>query len=56
LHLGGLDPTGVLARGYAIIGTASSTVVSSTTQVAPGDPIRVRVSDGTFGARVTDER
>jgi exodeoxyribonuclease VII large subunit len=52
LHLGGLDPAGVLARGYAIVSTASDAVVRSTTQVAPGDSIKVRVSDGMFGADV----
>jgi exodeoxyribonuclease VII large subunit len=55
LHLGGLDPRSVLARGYAIVSARADTVVSSTTQVASGDPIRVRVSDGTFGAQVTDK-
>jgi exodeoxyribonuclease VII large subunit len=53
LHLGGLDPTSVLARGYAIVSTAGDAVISSTTQVAPDDFIKVRVSDGTFGAHVT---
>jgi exodeoxyribonuclease VII large subunit len=50
LHLGGLDPASVLARGYAIVSTVDDTVVSSTAQVASGDPLKVRVSDGTFGA------
>lgn len=56
LHLGGLDPASVLARGYAIVSTAGDAVVSSTAQVAAGDSIKVRVSDGTFGARVMDDR
>jgi exodeoxyribonuclease VII large subunit len=55
LHLGGLDPAGVLARGYAIVSTAGDAVVRSTAQVAPGDPIRVRVSDGMFGANVSED-
>jgi exodeoxyribonuclease VII large subunit len=54
LHLGGLDPASVLARGYAIVSMAGDAVVSSTAQVAAGDPIRVRVSDGTFAAQVTE--
>ena len=54
LHLGGLDPASVLARGYAIVSAAGDAVVSSTAQVAAGDPIRVRVSDGTFAAQVTE--
>jgi exodeoxyribonuclease VII large subunit len=56
LHLRGLDPSGVLARGYAIVSTPGNAVISSTTQVAPGNPIKVRVADGTFGAQVTDDR
>jgi exodeoxyribonuclease VII large subunit len=52
LHLGGLDPASVLARGYAIVSTTGDAVVSSTAQVTPGDSIKVRVSDGLFGARV----
>jgi len=56
LHLGGLDPASVLARGYAIVSTAGDAVVSSTAQAAPGDSIKIRVSDGMFGARVTDDR
>jgi exodeoxyribonuclease VII large subunit len=55
LHLGGLDPGGVLARGYAIVSTAGDTVVTSTAQVASGDPLNVRVSDGTFGAIVKND-
>jgi exodeoxyribonuclease VII large subunit len=54
-HLGGLNPAGVLARGYAIVSTTGDAVVRSTAQVAPGDPIRVRVSDGMFGAEVTED-
>jgi exodeoxyribonuclease VII large subunit len=56
LHLGGLDPTGVLARGYAIVTTPGNAVVISTTQIEPGDPIRVRLADGTFGAQVTGDQ
>jgi exodeoxyribonuclease VII large subunit len=56
LHLGGLDPASVLARGYAIVSTAGDTVVRSTSQVASGDPLTVRVSDGTFGAMATNDR
>ena len=53
LHLGGLDPASVLARGYAIVSTGGDAVVISAAQVAPGDSIKVRVSDGMFGAEVT---
>ncbi|OIO98837.1 MAG: exodeoxyribonuclease VII large subunit [Anaerolineae bacterium CG2_30_64_16] len=52
LQLSALDPARVLARGYAIVSKPDATVVSSTTQVAAGDPLRVRVADGAFDAQV----
>lgn len=49
--LSALDPTAVLARGYAIAAHRDSgRVVRSVAEVAPGEPLDVRVSDGTFGA------
>lgn len=55
-RLAALDPTGVLARGYAIAthrGTGRA--VRSVSEVAPGDGVDVRVADGAFGA-VVEER
>ena len=52
LRLGALDPTGVLARGYAIVIDAERHIVSSANQVTAGDPIHVRVTDGEFDAMV----
>jgi exodeoxyribonuclease VII large subunit len=49
--LGALSPTATLERGYAIVRSADS-VVRSADQVSPGDPISVRVAEGTFGATV----
>ena len=49
--LSALDPTAVLSRGYAIAAHRhSGRVVRSVAEVAPGEPLDVRVSDGTFGA------
>ena len=49
--LSALDPTAVLSRGYAIAAHRDSgRVVRSVADVAPGEPLDVRVSDGTFGA------
>jgi len=52
IRLTGLDPEATLGRGYAIVRTARGTVVRSTSQVASGDPLTVRVADGSFPARV----
>lgn len=52
LRLVALDPARVLARGYAIVTRTDGAVVHSVTQVAVNDPLRVRVADGAFPARV----
>jgi len=51
--LAALDPKGVLTRGYAIA-THGKTgrAVRSVSEVAPGDPVEVLVSDGSFGTVV----
>ena len=49
--LSALDPTAVLSRGYAIAShRRSGRVVRSAAEVAPGEPLDIRVSDGSFGA------
>jgi len=53
LLLSGLDPTGVLARGYALVTKDGGGIVTSAAQVALDDTIDVRVTDGTFDARVS---
>jgi len=50
-----LSPRGVLERGFAIVSHPSGGVVRSTGQVASGDALDVRVSDGHFGVQVTDK-
>ena len=42
----------VLGRGYAIVRKEQGQVVRQVGQVQPGDRLRVRVSDGEFGASV----
>jgi exodeoxyribonuclease VII large subunit len=50
-----MDPTAVLGRGYAVVRRrADQRLVQSVRQVRSGDRLDVRVSDGTFGARVDD--
>jgi exodeoxyribonuclease VII large subunit len=47
-----LNPLAVLERGYAVVQhEQTGTIVRSVNQVKPGDELRVRVSDGEFGAR-----
>jgi exodeoxyribonuclease VII large subunit len=53
LRLTALDPSRVLARGYAIVAAADGAVLHSVAQVTPGDALSVRVADGAFGATVT---
>jgi exodeoxyribonuclease VII large subunit len=54
--LSALDPTSVLTRGYAIATVRTTgAVVRSVREAAPGEPLDIRVSDGTFGARVEDK-
>jgi exodeoxyribonuclease VII large subunit len=52
LFLAGLDPAGVLARGYALVSTPDGIIVTSQSQVTAGDTVQVRVADGTFDAEV----
>lgn len=47
LQLAALDPSRVLKRGYAIV-TRDQEIISSVQQVASGDALTVRVSDGEF--------
>ena len=54
LQLAALNPLAILARGYAIV-RKDGIAVSSIQQVVGGDSVHVRVSDGEFTARVTDE-
>jgi exodeoxyribonuclease VII large subunit len=48
-----LNPFATLQRGYAIVTDEAGKVISKADQVTPGDEIKVRVSEGTFGAKVT---
>jgi exodeoxyribonuclease VII large subunit len=50
-RLGALSPLATLERGYAIVHRGDD-LVRSPAQLAPGDPLDVRVAEGTFGATV----
>ena len=49
-----LNPQATLARGYAIIEDASGRVRGSVAQLAPDDLVRLRLHDGSVGARVIE--
>jgi len=50
-RLAGVSPLGTLERGYAIVHhRETATVVRSVAQVAPGDALDIRVTDGDFEA------
>jgi len=51
-RLHSLSPLAVLDRGYALVLTAAGSVVRSTAQVAAGDRVITRLSDGVFTSRV----
>jgi exodeoxyribonuclease VII large subunit len=56
-RLAGVSPAGTLERGYAVVRQRETgAVVRSVTQVAPGDMLDVRVSDGTFETEVNQPR
>ena len=50
-RLAALDPAAPLARGYALVRSASG-FVRSRTDVRAGEEIRVQVTDGEFSAEV----
>jgi exodeoxyribonuclease VII large subunit len=54
-RLDDLNPKTVLARGYALVTGAEERIIRSVAQVAPGDALHVRVSDGEFGVEVQDD-
>jgi exodeoxyribonuclease VII large subunit len=50
--LAAYDPQRRLAQGWSIVTSASGDLVRTTADLRPGDPITVRVADGSFGATV----
>lgn len=51
-QLSALNPNAILNRGFAAVTGSDGRLVRSVHQVAPGDDLSVRVSDGRFGVRV----
>ena len=54
--LDAMSPLKVLTRGYAMVQTREGNVVRSAKQVSAGDRLRLRLSDGTIHATVTEEK
>jgi exodeoxyribonuclease VII large subunit len=55
LRLAALNPAAVLARGFAVVSTLDGSLIRTAGQVSRGDPLTVRVRDGSFGVTVTGE-
>ncbi len=54
-RLDALSPLAVLARGYAIAASeGDGHILRSAAEVSAGEPIRVRLSEGSLRARVTE--
>lgn len=47
-----LNPQAILGRGYAVVTGPDGQTIRRAGQVAAGDPLRIRVSDGEFNAEV----
>jgi exodeoxyribonuclease VII large subunit len=52
LHLRQLSPLNVLSRGYAIVENESGHVLRSSVEASEGDPLRIRLHEGTLAAKV----
>jgi exodeoxyribonuclease VII large subunit len=55
LLLGAYDPVKRLAQGWSIVTRPDGAVVRSLDDVGVGEPVRVRVSDGSFAATVNEK-
>jgi exodeoxyribonuclease VII large subunit len=51
-RLHALSPLAVLERGYALVLTPEGALVRSAAQIAPGNTITARLSDGAFTSRI----
>ena len=53
--LSGISPLATLSRGYAIVRQKDGRVVRSSDQIVVGELLRIRVSEGEFGATVSEK-
>jgi exodeoxyribonuclease VII large subunit len=54
--LSSLNPLAVLERGYSVVSRSDGKTVTKSTQVSSGDPIRVRLHQGSLDATVTKKK
>jgi exodeoxyribonuclease VII large subunit len=54
-RLEAVSPLATLARGYAIVRHPDGRIVRQLTEVGPGDPLTVLISDGEIGVTVNKE-
>jgi exodeoxyribonuclease VII large subunit len=54
LRLEQLSPLAVLARGYAIVQDRQGRALRSATAVSAGDPLRIRLHEGSLQAIVSE--
>ena len=54
--LDAMSPLKVLARGYAIAETEEGRILRSRKDASPGQPLRLRLSDGSLNCRVADDQ
>lgn len=50
-----MSPVAVLGRGYSLCENDEGTLIRDSSQVAPGDPVRVRLARGQLRCEVTEE-
>lgn len=55
-RLGDLSPVAILQRGYAVCYAQDGSVLHSAADVMPGDPVDVRLAEGSLGCRVESVR
>jgi exodeoxyribonuclease VII large subunit len=54
-YISALNPQGIMERGYAVVTQPDGSVVKKVKDVKTGDQLKVRVSDGTFYAKVKEK-
>ncbi|MDA1257420.1 MAG: exodeoxyribonuclease VII large subunit [Chloroflexi bacterium] len=56
LQMSALDPSAILARGYAVVRREDGSIVASTADLNPGDTLGVALADGEIDAEVRTVR